>query len=395
MKAEWKGLLENLAPETVRLRRQLHEHPELSLAEKETSALVRREMEALGLPWEPVGDYGLIGRLECGPGKTVLLRADMDALPVAEEAENLCRPKAAVSRVPGVSHACGHDAHVAMLLTAMKALCAMRESLHGTVLFCFEQAEEVGKGVQPMIEALAKYPVDTAWAIHVYAGLDSGRISVDAGPRMAGLAAYTVRLTGKGGHISRPDLCHNPILCGAQIFSNLGMLWATGIDPTKTVTLGVGTFHAGEKGNVIPDTAEFAGSLRFFDKEEGLRAYGEFKRTVETTAGLCHCQAEFTRELVAPFVVRNDPASAARAARAVEEWAGPGHLSPCEPWSATESMAVYLEKYPGVLAFLGIRNPVAGTGAGHHTTRFDVDDDALAVGVAATVGYTWQYLEEE
>lgn len=245
MEAELRALLDEVASETIRNRHWLHEHPELSLAEKETSAFICRRMDELGIPWERVGEYGLIGRLECGPGKTVLLRADMDALPVEESPENLCRPKAAVSGTPGISHACGHDAHVAMLLSAMKVLSAARSRLHGTVLFCFEQAEETGKGVQPMLDALARYQVDTAWAIHVYAGLDSGKISVDPGARMAGLAAYTVRLNGKGGHISRLDLCHNPIMCGAQILSNLSMLWATGIDPTKTVTLGVGTFHAG------------------------------------------------------------------------------------------------------------------------------------------------------
>lgn len=387
-----KDILEQLEPQTIKLRHNLHQHPELSLHEKNTSILIREKIEILGLPYEMVGEYGVVARLECGEGKTVLLRADMDALPVSESKTNLEFSKTAVSKVEGVSHACGHDAHMAMLLSSMEALCAIKEQLNGTVLFCFEQAEELGLGVMPMMKTLSKYKIDTAWALHVYAELESGKISVDSGSRMAGIAAFDIKLTGKGGHISRPDLCQNPILCATQIISNLNTLWASKINPTKTVTLGIGTFHSGEKSNIIPETAQFAGSLRYFDAVEGIKAYKEFKRVVQSISDLYHCSVTYVKDMEAPYIVVNDAVCSNLAKEAIEEVLGTGIVQSCDSWLATESMAVYLNKYPGILAFLGIKNTELGTGAGHHTPQFDVDDSVLKLGVAATVIYTIKYL---
>lgn len=391
------AVLRGLERETAEDRQALHRRPELSLHEDETSAFLRRKVEALGLPYDRVGDYGLLVRLEGtgqGPDRTVLLRADIDALPVQEEPCNLAGPKAAVSEHPGVSHACGHDAHTAMLLASMKALWACRDSFAGRVLFCFEQAEEVGGGVVAMLKALEPYPVDRAWGIHVYAGLAAGALSVDPGPRMAGIASFCIRITGRGGHASRPDLCNSPILCGAQLISILNSQWAGVLNPTKTVTLGIANFNAGTKANVIPDTADIAGSLRFFDMEEGQRAYRMLKETAVAAAALYRCTVEFPVDFEYPFAVRNDPECAALAARAAEEVLGPGHVVPCEPWFATDSMALYLAKYPGVYAFLGIQNEAKGTGAGHHTAQFDVDDDVLKLGVGATVNFALHALTD-
>ncbi|MEG2097124.1 MAG: amidohydrolase [Pseudoflavonifractor sp.] len=388
-------ILKDLEPETVADQRSLHRHPELSLQERETSRFVLEKIEALNLPYEIVGDYGFIVRLDGAvPGKTVMLRADMDALPVAEDDCNLKGPKAAVSENPGVSHACGHDAHTAVLLSAMKALYRYRARLAGTVLFCFEQAEEVGGGIFPMMTALARYQVDRVWGLHVYAGLASGLISVDPGPRMAGVSSFQIRLTGQGGHVSRPDLCRNPILCGTHIINQLNSLWATGLDPTKAVTLGISIFSGGVKSNVIPETAELAGSLRFFDCEGGKAAFVKLKETINAVAAMDGCQVEYLSDFEAPYAVINSPETSAIAAHAIEEALGPQYLSTCAPWFATESMALYLQNYPGTFAFLGIENPEKGTGAGHHTTQFEVDSDVLKLGVAATVNYAVHALEE-
>lgn len=166
-------------PKIREWKRWLHEHPELSKKEEKTSEYIVAQIKELGLEYEIVGDYGIIATLNSGkPGKTVLLRADMDALPVSESSDNLHGPKETVSQTVGVSHACGHDAHVSMTMGAMRVLCGLREELCGTVLFVFEQAEETGEEIYTMLAALEKYPIDTCYATHVYAGLDAGTISL-------------------------------------------------------------------------------------------------------------------------------------------------------------------------------------------------------------------------
>ncbi|MFR5601496.1 MAG: M20 metallopeptidase family protein [Lachnospiraceae bacterium] len=388
-----KQLLETEEPKVRQWHRWFHEHPELSLNEKHTSEKVREAVEELGLSWEQVGEYGLLVRMDGkGPGKTILLRADMDALPVSESEENLKGKKAFVSQNPGVSHACGHDAHIAMLLAAMEILWKLRSQWEGTVLFAFEQAEENGGGIFKMLDALKAYSIDTCYGTHVYAGLESGKLSVQPGERMAALTAFTIRVKGKGGHASRPDLTVNPLMCAANILVNLNSVWTGELDPTKTVTLGIGSMHSGEKGNVIADDAVFSGSMRYYDVEEGKKAFAALKRVCEGVAQAHRCQIEYDRILDSPYAVYNDPACAVLAQKGIKDLLGEDSVGYCEPWFATESMALYLDHYPGVFAFLGIRDPERGYGAGHHTREFDLDPAVLIKGVAACVKYTIDFL---
>lgn len=225
-----------------------HQNPEISLREEHTSGKIVEIIEELGLSWERVGEYGIIAYLPGKkPGKTVLLRADMDALPVDESEMNLKGRKKCCSLKKSVSHACGHDAHMAMMLGAMRVLYQIREELEGNVIFAFEQAEEVGKGIDPMMAALEKYAIDTCFGIHVFAELEEGKISVQSGPRMAALTAFTVKVIGKGGHASRPDLTVNPLMCAANILVNLNTIWSQELDSTKVVTLGIAMMHCGKK----------------------------------------------------------------------------------------------------------------------------------------------------
>ncbi|MEG3030283.1 MAG: amidohydrolase, partial [Oscillospiraceae bacterium] len=365
------------------------ENPELSLKEEKTSEKILEIVKSYNLPYEMVGDYGIIARLEGkNSGKTVMLRADIDALPVKESPENLKVKKLAVSKNEGVSHACGHDAHIAILLGAMDELCSVKDEINGTVLFVFEQAEETGSGIMPMLKALSKYKIDTCYGTHVYAGLKAGKISLQPGKRMAAITSFEIQINGKGGHVSRPDLTINPLMCAANILVNINNIWTNEVDPTKTVTMGMATMHCGEKSNVIADYATFGGSMRYYDVQEGKKAFESLKRVCECVAQAHRCTVEYKRIFEAPYIVNNDEQRSKVAIDGLTSLLGSEVIGECPPWFATESMSLYLAKYPGVFAFLGIEDVENGFGAGHHTKEFDMSDDVLKLGVAACVKYT-------
>lgn len=385
-----KGILNSIEQRAIHDRKYFHENPELSLKEKNTSDYIVNRIKELRLEYSMVGDYGIIAQLngELGDGKTIMLRADMDALPINESKNNLKQKKKFSSNVDGISHACGHDAHMAILLSAMEALYQLKSTFKGRVLFVFEQAEEIGQGVQMMIEALSQYKIDACWGIHVYSELESGKICVDEGPRMAGVCGFTFKIKGQGGHSSRPDKCINPINTGVSIINTLNSIWATELDPIKTVTLGISNFQAGVKPNIIAEEAVISGSLRFFDKELGLKAFERLKEVVLSTSEIYNCKAEFTMEFVMPDPVINDRKYSMIAKESIKELLGNEVLQSCEPWFASESMERYLAESPGVFAFLGIKDEEYGSGSGHHTPEFDMDDKILKNGIAATVTYT-------
>jgi len=372
----------------IDLRREFHRHPEPSGEEKRTSSRVIAELESIGIPYEVVGEYGIIATLRGSEptGNAVMLRADMDALPIQESDSNLACPKAVVSGISGCAHLCGHDAHTAMLLGAARGLAETRTELPGDVLLCFEQAEETTEGIAPMMLALEGKKPKAVWAIHVYSELPSGAISVESGPRMSCMSAPTVTLRGSGGHGSRPDQTIDPLLCAAQAVTDLCSIPAREVKPTDVGVVTIGMIRAGEVGNVIPASASFAGTARFFDPNLGERIIESVERIVTHTAAAHRCQASVTVNGPHPAVI-NDAALSALAARSVQTALGPGYLAACEPWMASETMGCYLSKYPGVLALLGIACDKVGAGAPHHSPSFDIDESALKYGVAATLQF--------
>ncbi len=391
-----KQQTETLKNYVVDCRRKVHRYAEVSRTEVKTSAFIQSKIEAAGLPFEKAGETGLFATLDTGrPGPHIALRADIDALPVPENSNNLTGPRVCVSENPATCHACGHDAHTAMLLGTMKALAACRDSLCGTVYFCFEEGEENGAGISDMLAVLGKYHVDTVWAIHVYAALESGKISVDAGPRMAGAAAAELRFIGRGGHGSRPDLSINPVFCAANFLNNLAVAFANQISANETVTLGITSIQGGVVGNIIPDNADVLGSLRFFNVEEGKKAVGIMKEVAEHTAAMHHCKVEFNpRTGVRVEPVINDAECAALAESVLKEVLPEGAVASCEKWYASESFSHYMKRIPGVFAFLGIKNPVYGSGAEHHNEYFDVDESVLPMGMLATLKYVAAIMDQ-
>ncbi len=390
-------ILRPYEPQMIADRRWLHEHPELSGQERGTLAFITSALKALGLDVHIVPDGGVIGVLNGETdGPCVLLRADCDALPIRESPMNLKAPRCCVSQTPGVMHACGHDAHMAMLLGAARALVSHREDVPGRVLFVFEQGEEKGgkgylQNLLPYIDG--HFAVDACYATHVRWDIPSGKIAVLDGAVMAGAFGFDVTIHGRGGHGSRPDLAVSPIDCFSAIHQQLLALRMRTVEPDKVLTFSLGLVQAGEQGNVIPDTLRFAGTVRTFDTAgAGERFAREMRRIIDGTCAAQGCTAEYTHFSKPLYEARNHPAAAALARKAIAENLGADALGCCGPWMASESMSAYLRLWPGVLTFTGVKNAQLGAGANHHTPEFDLDETALLPGAAAACAFALEVL---
>ena len=378
--------------EVIRWRWELHRFPELGGQEFRTAALVEAHAKKLGLSVQPVGQTGRIAILDTGkPGKTVLLRADMDALPVPEHPENLKGARSVISEICGCSHACGHDAHTAMLLGAMAILSQLREELSGRVVFCFESDEENGSGWPQLLPVVETLGIDRCFAIHVLSSLDSGIVNIADGARMSGMVAVNAEFVGRGGHGSRPDLSVNPVFAAAAALGNLASAAANQVESGEILTLGITSIQGGVAFNVIPDRARVLGSMRYFKKEVGEQALDMLKNVFDHTAAIHRCTVEYdpqTQIYLQPAV--NDPETAALARRAIPgEW-----LGDCGRWYASETFHTCLERWPGALAFLGIKNEELGSGAEHHSEHFDVDESVLWRGAVCYAAFAAEALAE-
>ena len=390
-------MLRPYEPQMIADRRWLHEHPELSGQETQTLGYIVSALEALGLGIHIVPDGGVIGVLgESGAGTCVLLRADCDALPVQESPTNLQFPRCCVSKNPGVMHACGHDAHMAMLLGAARALAAHAQEIPGRVLFVFERGEE--KGGKGFLEHLLPYidehfAVDACYATHVRWDIPAGKTAVLDGAAMAGAFGFDVTIHGRGGHGSRPDLAVSPIDCFSAIHQQLLALRMRAVEPEKVLTYSLGLVQAGEQGNVIPDTLRFAGTVRTYDTAgAGERFARDMRRIIDSTCASHGCEAAYTHFSKPLYEVRNHPAAAALARQAITRNLGMLSLTACAPWMASESMSAYLRLWPGVLTFTGVQNERKGAGANHHTPAFDLDETAMLPGAAAACAFALDVL---
>jgi amidohydrolase len=376
------------------VRGYLHQHPEVSGQEYDTASFLRSELEGIGLPVEAVSATGLIALLDTGrEGPTVALRADIDALPMSESPVNLKSTKRFVSERPGVSHTCGHDGHMAMLLGVARALTKMKNLLRGRVLFCFEEGEETGSGIDGMMQALSQYEVAAVWGIHLTSFMESGTISVDAGPRMAGDTQVHFDVIGKGGHGSRPDLSINPVFAAAHVLTALGSAWPNRIDANETVTLGIATINGGTAPNIIPDRVRISGTLRFFNVGEGAKAVEVLKHVALNAAKAHLCDVHFAENAfrISPPVI-NPEGLSKFAAACLGDILPAGTVVHQEKWYASESFRSYGAKYPAVLAFVGAGNADQGMGAEHHNVHFDIDETALDLGVLATLKFAVEVL---
>lgn len=381
----------------IEIRRDLHRHPEIGLQEVRTMKVVTDALVRLGIKYEIVPDGGIIGYIQGNqPGKALILRADLDALPMKEEENNLKKKKAVVSENDQAAHTCGHDGHTAMLLGAAKILVQHKDKIKGSVLLAFEQGEEMGGGIYNLCKRLHEIGGDGIWGIHLKSDLPTGKISVDPGPRMAASFVFDVVIKGKSGHGSRPDLSVAPLDCFTDFYNNLKAMRLNTLDPFKIITYSIGTINSGSAANIIPENLQFSGTARYLDYDQGSHAAKEFKRILEKTCDLHNCTYEFiTEPQESDLIVYNQKDCAQLAINAVKNAIGIDALHSMPAWMASESFAFYEKYFPGVFAFVGIQNLEEGIGAEHHNVYFDLDEDALKLGVAATVQYTIDFLDCE
>lgn len=384
--------------ELISLRRHFHRHPELSEEEFHTMDFIEEKLASWDIPSVRVPRGGVLGFIDSGkPGFTVLLRADIDALPIEEDPVNLTKEKVCVSENHGVMHACGHDGHMAMQLIAGKILNAHRDEWAGKVILLFEEGEENGS---KFILQLHKYlddhhiPVDACYATHVRWDIPAGKETILTGAAMAGVFAYHVEIDGKGGHGSRPDLAVNPLDCFMSFYEALQTVRMQRISPEACLTFSIGSVHMGTAPNVIPDTLSFEGTCRFFDIGAGHTFRKLFFTYLDDECKRAGCTCRVLKDQFL-IPVMNDPICADTGRRAVKKYLGDGVLYDAPRWMASESMARSLAKWPGILAFTGIKDDAVGSGAGHHTAKFDIGEKGLLTGAGTAIAYTLAMLEEK
>ena len=386
------GDVDEILPGVIADRRHLHEHPELGFQEVETARFVADRLRALGVDdirtgIAQTGATALI-RGRQGPGKTVLVRADMDALPIEEENEVDYRSKQA-----GVMHACGHDAHTAMLLGVGRLLMERRDRFAGTVKLLFQPAEEGPGGAKPMIEAgvLNDPPVDAVLGMHMAQEAPLGVIALRAGPAMAASDGFTLVIHGKGGHGARPQSTIDPIAVGAQIVVALQTIVSREVDPTESAVVTVGAFRAGEAANVIPDTAELRATVRSFSPDVRQQLARRIEEVVRGIAGAMRAEVDFQYRFGYPPTV-NDPVMTDLVRAAATELIGAERVVESPQMMGAEDFSYFLEQRPGCFFYVGSRNEERGLIWGHHHPRFDIDEEALGVGIATMTAAVQRYL---
>ena len=388
-----RDAIDELLPGVIADRRHLHAHPELAFEEVETSRFVTERLRALGVAAIQTGlaQTGVTGLIHgCkGRGKTVLLRADMDALPLDELNDVEYR-----SQHPGMMHACGHDAHTAMLLGVARVLIDRRDEFAGTVKLLFQPAEEVPPGgAKPMIEAgvLDEPHVDAVFGVHLDQGLPAGTIALAAGPVLAAADRFTAVIRGRGGHGAQPQKAVDPIAIGAQIVTTLQTLVSRELDPIATGVISVCAFNSGAAFNVIPDTAELRGTVRTFTPENRQFLQERIPALISGVATAMRAEAVVDYALGYPPTV-NEPEMTELVRAVASEVVGAENVIDAPPKMAGEDFSYFLIERPGCFFFIGSNSEERGLIWQHHHPRFDFDEAAMAVGIEAVVRTALRYL---
>jgi amidohydrolase len=371
--------------ELVRYRRHFHAHPELSMAEVETGSFIERELRDFGFDQirTGIGKTGILATLRGrNPRPVTLLRADMDGLPVEELNDAPYR-----SLRGGIMHACGHDGHMAILLAAARELHRRRGDVPGTLVFCFQPGEEGFSGNKQMIEdgALENPPVDRTFALHLYSGLDVGKIGVRDGAFFASSDRFDVELIGKGGHGAMPEKAVDPIAGAAELVVLLQTIASREVAPAQPVVVTVGSLHAGTTFNVIPERAQLQGSVRAFDDDVRKALPERIERLLDGLCSALRLNYRFDYQWIYPPTV-NDPAANAVVREVGRQVVGAENVIDPHPivmWS--EDMSFMQQERPGAYFLVGARGPSIGFEP-HHSARFDIDERALVIGFEMMVG---------
>lgn len=384
---EIRSLAASATPRLLELRREFHRFPELSGKETRTTQRICEELTRIGLQPE-VFKGNIFAAIEGGqPGKTIGVRADFDALPITEDTG--CD---FTSQTPGVMHACGHDAHTAMLLTAAQMLFQLRNNLAGRVIVCFQFGEEYGLGCMEMIEYLnAHGPIDCIYALHVMSDIPTGEIMLREGPVMAGAGGFGLTVTGKGGHGSSPWTAVDPIKPLCETVLRFCSLPVNRFDVFDSFVISPCVINGGTASNVIPETASIQATVRYFgDNSLYDRLRDEMTRIADGIAASYGATAQLTMpQGMGPVV--NDPHKIAMARTVVSELGGL-KLSDHKPFMLSDNYSLIVGQFGGFYGFLGVGNPAKGMDKPHHNPGFQLDEDALAKGCEFVVAVACKLL---
>jgi len=389
-----KSDIDELVPDMVALRRDLHEHPELAFEEVRTSGIVAQRLYNLGLEVQTgVAQTGVVGLLrggESSPGaKTIAIRADMDALPIHEVNEIDYR-----STVEGKMHACGHDGHTAIALAVAALLSKRQAELTGDVKFLFQPAEEGRGGAKQMVKEGVMEGVDGVIGLHLMSTSASGRVGVRAGPVFASVDGFVLRVKGKGGHAAMPQSAVDPIVISAYLITALQTLLSREISPFSPAVITIGTIQAGSAFNIIPETVEMQGTMRAFsqqDREQLLRRMSELATGIASAmGGSCEVQA-----FNGPGACVNDASMTHLVHEAAVASVGEGNVESSEEVMTTSSddMAYFLKAVPGCYFIVGAHNEEKGATYPHHHPRFNIDEDAMPIAVEVLARAAMNFLK--
>lgn len=380
MRETIRKLAKELAPEFITIRHHLHAHPELSYKEFETSAYIRAQLDAMGIPFEIKATTGVIGLIEGNnpSSRVVALRADIDALPILEE-----NTVAYKSKNEGIMHACGHDVHTSCLLGAAKILQLTRDQWDGTVKLIFQPGEEKNPGGASLLikEDVLLNPAPSAiFGLHVHPGLPVGKLSFRPGKVMASADELYLTIKGKGGHAAAPHLCIDPILIASHLVIALQQVISRNNNPFNPSVLSITAFNGGTTTNVVPNEVKLKGTFRAMDEEWRFRAH-DLIRTISTDlVSSMGGELDLLIDVGYPSVYNNEALHEIALARA-SEYMGPENVGETEKRMGAEDFGYYSQLIPGCFYRLGVMNEAQGITSGVHTPTFNIDESAIEIGM--------------
>jgi len=377
--------IEKLIPQLIAWRRDFHRHPEIAFEEHRTSSVLREFMEQLGITVEPFAGTGLRGVLEGqSGGKTVALRADMDALPLKEEGD-----KEYISENPDATHACAHDGHMAVMMGAAQILSQRKDQFKGKIVFLFQPSEErIPGGAKKMIEEGAFESVDAVFGLHFWQPLPTGKVGAVKGAMMAQPDQFLIRVKGKGGHGSMPHTTVDPILVASHLVVNIQSIVSRNIDPLKPVVVSFGTINGGTIYNIIPSVVELTGTVRTFDSALQALAEKRLREITEETCKAFGASAEVEYEKGYPPLI-NDESMVDFVLETAQEILGKDSVQTIDPVMGGEDFAYFLQKAPGTFLFFGMGD---GMEFPHHHPGFDMDEKALPQATLLMTALALEYL---
>lgn len=385
-----KQLAEKYDDYIIKMRRYFHKNPELSWEEENTTDIIEKELNNMGLKTTRFrGKTGVMAVLNGRkPGKTVVLRADIDALPIEELTDEPFKS------TNGKMHACGHDCHMSMLLGAVKILCEIKNELEGNVKFLFQAAEETAQGSEYYIKEGALDGADAIFGMHIWGTLNAPKINIEPGGRMAACDNFKITVKGIASHGSAPHLGVDAIVAAASIIINIQTYVSRRNNPLNPLVITVGTINGGNRFNIIANEVVMEGSIRNFSPELRKEMEGNMKEIIKNTAKALGAEAELEYSYLAGPVI-NDEYLTKIAKEAAIKLYGEDELVPMEKVTGSEDFAYYMEEIPGTFVFLGCRNESIGAIYSNHSEKFKVDESSLQRGSALYAQFAYDYLKDK